>query len=69
MNWFQQKRIEWIEESLKIWGFIQVKHITKKFGISRPKASQDLGKFKKLHPEACVYDMSKKMYLSNERPN
>ena len=66
MNWFERKRIEWIHESLRIYGFINGKHIMKKFSVSSAQATHDLATFNKLYPNTMVYDQSRKCYVETE---
>ncbi len=66
MRWFEEQRIQWIGETLRIFGFINRAHLMKKFGVSEPQASADLQKFQKLHPEAMWYDPSEKCYRASE---
>lgn len=63
MNWFERHRIEWIAESLRVFGFINRVHLERKFGISRPQASADLATFARLYPKAMGYDTSRKCYM------
>lgn len=63
-RWFQQYRLDWIAESLRVFGFINRDHIQRKFGISRPQASADLAAFTRQHPRAMVYDLSTKRYIT-----
>lgn len=64
MRWFEQQRMSWIEETLRIFGFINREHLMRKFDLSVPQASKDLNTFRRLYPEAMVYDLSQKRYLS-----
>jgi hypothetical protein len=61
-NWFARKRCAWIAEMLDIYGFINREHLTKKFGISVPQATNDLRRFQELHPEAMTYNSRTKRY-------
>lgn len=63
MKWFESQRIEWIGETVEIFGFIKRCHIKRKFGVSTAQASMDLRKFQELHPDDIEYDRSKKMYV------
>jgi hypothetical protein len=56
-RWFKNHRMEWIAESLRVYGFINREHIMKKFSISMPQASIDLRDFQKLHPDAVEYNL------------
>jgi DeoR/GlpR family transcriptional regulator of sugar metabolism len=64
MRWFEEHRQQWIAETLRIFGYIQRKHLIRKFGISVPQASADLQQFQKDHPQAIRYDASKKRYIN-----
>ena len=64
MNWFQTHRIEWIAETLRVFGYINREHIERKFGLSTPQASKDLQIFQKLHPDACTYNLSAKRFVA-----
>ena len=63
-RWFKNYRMEWIAESLRVYGFINRDHIQRKFGLSTPQASLDLREFQKLHPEACEYNLSAKRFVA-----
>ena len=63
MNWFQQYRLEWIAETLRVFGFINRGHIMRKFRMSMPQASKDLNLFIKLHPGVAEYDLSAKQFV------
>lgn len=64
MRWFERTRQEWIAETLIIFGFIQRKHLARKFGISEIQASADLQLFLKTNPNKMKYDSYKKCYVS-----
>lgn len=64
MRWFEEKRQEWIAETLRVFGFIQRKHLIRKFRISTPQASADLQRFQTAHPRAIRYDASRKRYIN-----
>lgn len=61
-NWFCQQRQEWIEEVLRIFGFINREHLERKFGISTPQASNDLRDFQINNPGWMTYNASAKRY-------
>jgi len=63
MKWFKQHRMEWVAECLRVYGFINRKHIMVKFGLSMPQASKDLADFQKLYPKAAEYDLSAKVFV------
>lgn len=64
MNWFGEKRQEWIAETLRVFGFINRGHLKRKFGVSTPQASTDLQTFQRLNPGAMAYDTKAKRYLA-----
>lgn len=63
MRWFERYRMEWIAETLYIYGFINRGHIVRKFGISIIQASHDLNQFQKVKPGLMRYDQSAKQYV------
>lgn len=63
-RWFQQTRLEWIEETLRVFGFINREHIERKFGVSTPQASADLQLFQSEYPGKMIYDASAKRYIA-----
>ena len=65
LTYFQRMRMEWIEEMLDVYGFINREHICRKFEISVPQASTDLTTFQRLFPDRITYNKSAKQY---ERP-
>jgi hypothetical protein len=67
MRWFEQHRMEWIAETLRVFGYINREHIERKFSVSTPQASMDLRQFMKAHPGAMFYDMSAKRYVATSR--
>ena len=64
MRWFQQQRMEWIAETLRVFGCINRVHLERKFGISTPQASVDLNRFMHAYPGAMYYDQSLKRYVA-----
>jgi hypothetical protein len=62
LRWFTQYRMDWIAETLRIFGFINREHIERKFGVSTPQASADLSSFMRLYPHAMFYNKSAKRY-------
>ena len=63
MTWFQQQRMGWIAETLRVFGFINREHLMIKFGISKPQASSDLKAYQMAHPGTVEYDLSAKRYV------
>lgn len=68
-RWFEKYRMEWIAETLRIFGFINREHLMLKFGISAPQAAKDFAAFLKLNPDAMHYDTSLKKYIANSSIN
>lgn len=62
MRWFERQRMDWITETLRVFGFINREHLSKKFGISTPQASADLQTYAQLHPGKVRYNLSTKRY-------
>lgn len=62
MRWCEQQRMDWIAETLRVFGFINREHLERKFGVSTPQASLDLAAFRRAHPTAMIYDPSAKRY-------
>lgn len=63
-RWFKAYRMEWIAETVRIFGFINREHMQRKFGLSTPQASIDLRDFQRLNPKLVVYDISSKRYVA-----
>ncbi len=61
-NWCEQQRMDWIAETLRVFGFINRDHLQRKFGISQPQASKDLNAYAKAHPDAMRYNLTTKRY-------
>lgn len=60
--WFQEHRLEWARESIKIFGFLNREHLMLKFGISAPQAAKDFGEAKKRWPRLFHYNSIRKRY-------
>ena len=65
-TWFKEQRLEWIHESVRIFGFINREHIEKKFDVSTPQASMDIRDAIKRWPNLMQYDTSAKRYVELE---
>lgn len=61
-TWFMEARLEWIRESVGIYGYINRRHIMRKFGVSEPQAAQDLGRAQRRWPKLVQYNPSTKRY-------
>lgn len=68
LPWCQTQRMEWIAETLRVFGFINREHLQRKFGISIPQASADLQTFCRRHPQAITYNLRSKRYERPEPP-
>lgn len=66
-NWFKQQRLDWIAETIRVFGFINREHLIRKFGISEPQASLDLRDFQETHPLAMQYNPCSKRYEGRTR--
>lgn len=66
MRWFERQRMDWIAETLRIFGFINRDHLERKFGVSTPQASKDLKTFTVLFPDVITYNASSKRYERRE---
>lgn len=56
--------MDWIGETLRVFGYINREHLIRKFGLSTPQASHDLQQFQKLNPGTMEYDKCAKRYIS-----
>ena len=62
MNYFQQQRQEFIAAFVKKNGYINRRHIMKKFGVNTVTASKDLQKYQELNPCVIEYNARKRRY-------
>lgn len=62
-KWYHQHRMDWIAESVRVFGYINRVHLMRKYGISRPQASKDINTFMRLRPMTIAYDLSTKRYV------
>ena len=62
LTWAQRKRVQWINEMLDVYGFINRKHIMRKFDVSEPQASKDFTMFLTIFPHRATYDKNTKQY-------
>lgn len=68
LTWAEQYRMNWIRESVRIFGFLNCEHIQKKFSISKPQASNDIKMFMSFYPEIMKYNLSTKRYELLQQP-
>jgi hypothetical protein len=66
-DWFRQKRVRWIIETIRIYNYINREHVEKKFGVSTPQASKDLQDALKECP-AISYNKASKRYEFDSHP-
>lgn len=59
--------MNWIAESVEIFGFINREHIEKKFWVSAQQASADIQEFMNENPGAISYNTSTKRYEKVQR--
>ena len=67
MNWFQRQRLDWIRETIRVYGYMNREHLVRKFGISIPQASNDFALILSERGDV-VYNKSNKRYESLSRP-
>ena len=67
MRWFEQRRMEWIEETLRVLGYINRKHLMQEFGVSATQVSHDFAEFQKFRPGLMEYDKSAKCYVARNK--
>ena len=61
-SWFVDQRVNWIIESVRIFGAIKRRHVQAKFGVSAPQAANDFAEVLRRHPGVMSYDASAKAY-------
>lgn len=66
MSWFSDQRMEWITETLRVFGHINRKHLMRKFAISEPQAVIDLREYRKRFPGTMEYDAHRKTYVPTQ---
>lgn len=63
MTWCERQRLDWIAETLRVFGFINRDHLVRKFEIGVAQASNDLKTFALRNPGAMQYDLNAKRYV------
>jgi len=58
--------MKWIEETLRVFGYINREHIMRKFRLSEPQASNDLQRFQRQTPGRLRYDATAKCYVARD---
>lgn len=66
LSWCHQQRMEWIAETVRVFGYINREHLVRKFGISMPQASKDIADFQRKSPGILRYDLSTRRYVAAE---
>lgn len=67
-KFFPRQRLEWIADMMKVYGFINTSHISRKFDVSHQTATWDMQEYIRRNPSV-RYDKRAKVYLdSNEGP-
>lgn len=61
-TWFKNYRLDWIRESVEIFGQINRENIIRKFAVSFQTASADLQAALERWPELMAYNKSTKRY-------
>lgn len=64
MRWFEEQRLNWIKESIEIFGHVNRINIQRKFGISVAQAALDLQRAQARWPTLMKYDSSSRRYVS-----
>lgn len=64
-NWFERQRQAWIAETLQIYGFVNRRHLRRKFGISSEQARLDLRAFREANPGAIRYCRTARTWLAD----
>lgn len=62
LTWCVRQRLRWIKETMRVFGFINREHITRKFDVSLQQASADLYLFQERWPGRILYNESRKRY-------
>lgn len=55
-GYFIKIRMDWMHESLRVYGYINRSHVMTKFGGSNGNAALDFKKFLKMYPGFCTYN-------------
>lgn len=66
MTYFQTLRDDWIIETIRIFGFIQARHLCAKFGISPQQATKYFRRVKENNPDLLTYDVRLKAYRTTD---
>jgi hypothetical protein len=66
MKWFQRQRIDWIKETIRVYGYMNREHVMRKFGISIAQVSDDFSYVTK-ETKDVFYNKKMKRYESFSR--
>lgn len=72
MRYFEKLRIDFIDNFIFYFGYINRADIMNEFGISQPQASKDLRTYMEMNPDKIFYNVKAKRYeikRSVERKN
>lgn len=61
-DWFQNHRVEWIADMVRVYGYVNRVHVCRKFGVSTPQASTDLARAMETYPDLMAYNTRSKRY-------
>lgn len=64
MRWAKVQRLRFIGHLIEAAGCFNRADLMKKFNISQPQASSDIGEFKRWNPEIITYDSTAKRYIA-----
>lgn len=66
-NWYQKKRLKFVADMLRVYGFVNRGHLQRKFHISAHAAATDLAEFARANPGKIVYSNKLKCYTTPAR--
>jgi len=61
-NWFRSTRVNWVVETVQIYGFINRRHLCRKFGVSKAQAAIDMKAVLAAHPTLMNYNAVRRRY-------
>ncbi len=61
-SWFQETRLEWMFESIQIFGYLNREHVKRKFEISEAQSALDFREAKRRWPAYFQYNPNQKRY-------
>lgn len=64
MRFFEEERMNWVKETIEVFGTINRFHVVRKFGVSTQTASRDLSNAQKRWPDLIHYDKSEKRFVT-----